>query len=1125
MARRATGASHASSSSSYVDASTHAGFVNLGNTCFLNSVLQATSATQSLRHLYHPDDLLDDDELLRGRAQLSSPALPNDGTVSADAVKQLLLRSKSPVLQLTDEEHGRNFSRPASRRPSSTVDPSIAAALLGKARAGEKAEASNASSARSSLDARAYEPSSSDLPLNTVFRQVLEKAWKAAPSSKTPGQKVPAVNPKRLLSIMASKYDQYGEYGQQDGHELLRHLLDSLRMEELDVSLCDRSGQRASLKPALPTQVIKKIQPPIPSERKRRHRQGAALVNAPDSDKEKLEPFVDSLFCGKLLSCVVCEGCRHVSHTYEDFYDISLSLRPENDAKGAGKRDRMRSMADRWKRATSGKQASNGNSSHAGPSKAANDSLALLTDGMMGSVSDTEESEEKVKRSASKSGRSIVRPKSAAAGQSPAMMDANSRESAKAFMMKSMQPEGAQSGSDLEVEKASGQSEEKKREGTGGQGAVALLRAVSRSRPPSRSASPMREEINQLVEANKGHHHLMRHDHKPKQSKQGAYLARLLVEAPLPTPLAPTSALLWGRRAAVPSPSEVQSEGAAKRGAEGMDIEAQQANTGLVRALHQFTNVEVLDGANSFACKRCWRILNPPTEEEEAKLRLRRVRRGKNESESERSSDDEASSDEEAEEQSQPEQSHTSRSPSAPPAGEASTVTRKRPPVSPHLHSNKTVTADEVLKLQASLEQTSITPEIPSIETTSPQTPSSDSVAEHMGTTPPDSAPLLKAPKAVMAGSKGITLGETLSSASSDDGSVSGISATTTGESSDESEEEKGRSIKFVDRLATSSTKLGGQVTKGLLRKRSMHSLQRRALKRFLLAETPKVFVFHFKRFQASGRFSSYSFSSNFKKIDDYVSFPEYLDVKPWLAPPREEYNRHGNLKASSDPKALEKAHREAEQKSEQEKEKRHGRWQWRPHTPGREGQEANRARMEAGSKTKYKLYAVVVHQGSMSGGHYTAYVLSDRLNGQNQTKDRASSLTPLTAASNEGASPVPTAMSSEGGGSGLRSSISISSLGSELGGVSDVNSTATASTSAGAALASDADGTSIQTNASAPSLTSAASASNAARPRATSGEKEDRRRWIYASDTVVRPASIDEVLRAQAYMLFYEQM
>ena len=35
----------------------------------------------------------------------------------------------------------------------------------------------------------------------------------------------------------------------------------------------------------------------------------------------------------------------------------------------------------------------------------------------------------------------------------------------------------------------------------------------------------------------------------------------------------------------------------------------------------------------------------------------------------------------------------------------------------------------------------------------------------------------------------------------------------------------------------------------------------------------------------------------------------------------------------------------------------------------------------------------------------------------------------------------------------------------------------------------------------------------------------QDRREWVYASDTTVRAASVEEVLRARAYLLIYEKM
>jgi hypothetical protein len=244
MSKRTAGASNASPASTYVDPGSHPGFVNLGNTCFLNSVLQATSATQSLKQLYQPDNLPDKSaiDLMQAR-QTDEASFPGSlATLSDDLILRLSERSKSPVLQLADEEHGRIVSRPASRRSSNAIDSSLVTAMLSQASVKDEAETPTLKSSDTSIHKKAYELTPADLPLNTAFRQILEKTWKGeekkvASSSKSSSQKAPALNPKKLLSIMASKYDQYGEYGQQDGHELLRHLLDSLRMEELDVSL------------------------------------------------------------------------------------------------------------------------------------------------------------------------------------------------------------------------------------------------------------------------------------------------------------------------------------------------------------------------------------------------------------------------------------------------------------------------------------------------------------------------------------------------------------------------------------------------------------------------------------------------------------------------------------------------------------------------------------------------------------------------------------------------------------------------------------------------------------------------------------------------------------------------
>ena len=71
---------------------------------------------------------------------------------------------------------------------------------------------------------------------------------------------------------------------------------------------------------------------------------------------------------------------------------------------------------------------------------------------------------------------------------------------------------------------------------------------------------------------------------------------------------------------------------------------------------------------------------------------------------------------------------------------------------------------------------------------------------------------------------------------------------------------------------------------------RSRQFLLRPAYKRYLIATPPPILVVHLKRFEQLSKMPVVSFSTGFKKMDDYISFPEYLDLAPYLAPKREDY-------------------------------------------------------------------------------------------------------------------------------------------------------------------------------------------------------------------------------------------
>ena len=66
--------------------------------------------------------------------------------------------------------------------------------------------------------------------------------------------------------------------------------------------------------------------------------------------------------------------------------------------------------------------------------------------------------------------------------------------------------------------------------------------------------------------------------------------------------------------------------------------------------------------------------------------------------------------------------------------------------------------------------------------------------------------------------------------------------------------------------------------------------IMRAAYKRYLIAVPPPVLVIHLKRFQQTSKMPLISFSHGLKKLDDNISFPEYLDLTPFLAPKKEDY-------------------------------------------------------------------------------------------------------------------------------------------------------------------------------------------------------------------------------------------
>jgi ubiquitin carboxyl-terminal hydrolase 16/45 len=121
----------------------------------------------------------------------------------------------------------------------------------------------------------------------------------------------------------------------------------------------------------------------------------------------------------------------------------------------------------------------------------------------------------------------------------------------------------------------------------------------------------------------------------------------------------------------------------------------------------------------------------------------------------------------------------------------------------------------------------------------------------------------------------------------------------------------------------------------------------RKAYKRYLFDSLPPVLVFHLKRFQQVGG----RWSVSMKKIDDFVAFDEELDVGDFVVPPEIEKKNEEN--------GVDNEHIiDNNTHSLLKQNKQH---------------------------TKYRLYGVVVHLGSLYNGHYIAYVLSRNIRGEGE--------------------------------------------------------------------------------------------------------------------------------------------
>ncbi|XP_054166823.1 ubiquitin carboxyl-terminal hydrolase 16-like [Oppia nitens] len=112
------------------------------------------------------------------------------------------------------------------------------------------------------------------------------------------------ISPAKVLQSIRKDWNQFDGWSQQDSHELLRCLLDSLKCKE-----------------------VKRQRLAICSELRNSD-------NVDDDTKARIKSFatysqltpIDSVFGGQLLSSICCDECQYTNIIFEPFFDLSLPL-------------------------------------------------------------------------------------------------------------------------------------------------------------------------------------------------------------------------------------------------------------------------------------------------------------------------------------------------------------------------------------------------------------------------------------------------------------------------------------------------------------------------------------------------------------------------------------------------------------------------------------------------------------------------------------------------------------------------------------------------------------------------------------------------------------------------------
>uniref|UniRef100_A0A2M4A952 Ubiquitin carboxyl-terminal hydrolase n=2 Tax=Anopheles triannulatus TaxID=58253 RepID=A0A2M4A952_9DIPT len=150
-------------------------------------------------------------------------------------------------------------------------------------------------------------------PLDTC--RSLTQALANQLAEMTSGRGVGVLSPKRLLNELGNRWPQFGDGDQHDSHELLRHLLESVRSDDL------RRHQSLIL------QSLGELRELTPGQQRNADLEAYRAKVKYYGDQIAQWAFLpDHVFRGSLVSTLTCQDCYGTSSQHEYFMDISLSL-------------------------------------------------------------------------------------------------------------------------------------------------------------------------------------------------------------------------------------------------------------------------------------------------------------------------------------------------------------------------------------------------------------------------------------------------------------------------------------------------------------------------------------------------------------------------------------------------------------------------------------------------------------------------------------------------------------------------------------------------------------------------------------------------------------------------------